>query len=221
MSSVDFHAALGKQLGFIRMSCASFDEGFHDEAIRIAQSVRVIVHDTKSQTSVLTHLGVRDTTLIVSTCLDIKSKLGDPKSPSFGARCITFNGMGTFAAGPQGMSYFPKLGGGMFSYELRAQDWWEQVVFILDESTWVSRKDVVLVAANKDGGAHVDPSLTPFYVRLMKSGDLGYFVDERGRQAPISGHHFVALRQIGYEVLASPSLVALAGRAAGGANIAP
>ena len=38
--------------------------------------------------------------------------------------------------------------------------------------TQVSRKDVVLVAADKDGGAHVDSALTPEYERLIESGDL-------------------------------------------------
>ena len=58
---------LQKQLGFIERSCASFDAGFYDEAIRIAVSIRILLHDTKSSTSLLTLLGAKGITLR-STC---------------------------------------------------------------------------------------------------------------------------------------------------------
>jgi hypothetical protein len=69
---------------------------------------------------------------------------------------------------------------------------------------------LTLSAADKDGGAHVDAVLTPAYERLMESGDLGNFVDDCGNQTPITGHHFVALRQMGHELFASQQLIALA-----------
>jgi hypothetical protein len=39
---------------------------------------------------------------------------------------------------------------------------------------------------------------------------LGVFVDEHGSETPITGHHYVALRQMGYEILNSPDLLKLA-----------
>jgi hypothetical protein len=120
-----------------------------------------------------------------------------------------FNAMGEFAFGMGSARYYPKLGSGMFRSDLPVEQWWTQTVFILDPDTWVSRRDVVLSAADKDGGAHVDASLTPQYERLVASGDLGYFADERGTAVPISGHHYIALRQMGYELLASPALQGL------------
>ncbi|MBZ5562945.1 MAG: hypothetical protein LAP13_11075 [Acidobacteriia bacterium] len=208
MPQVDFHAALRRQLGFLESSCRSFDEGFQDEAIRIAQCTRVMMHDTRKQTSVLTHLGAKNIKL-TSTCKDIASMLRDPKSLAFGGGLQMYNGMGRFAMGPDGTKYFPKLGGGMFRCELPVEDWWAQTVFVLDPETWVSRKEVVLSAADKDGGAHVDASLNPQYERLIESGDLGYFSDQHGTQIPVSGHHYVALRQMGHELLTSPMLLAL------------
>jgi hypothetical protein len=80
----------------------------------------------------------------------------------------------------------------------------------LDNSTRVTRKDVALAARDKDGGAHVDANLTLTYERLIESDELGSFVDESGVRVPITGHHYVALRQMGYEVLNSPELTALA-----------
>ena len=210
MSQVDFKTALGRQLGFMNRSCQSFDAGFHDEAIRIAQCIRVIMHDTKRQKSVLAHLGAKSI-MLTSTCLDIASKMADPNSLTFGLRFQMFNGMGRFSTGPGGTQYFPKLGEGMFRYDLTVDAWWTQAVFILDPDTQVSRKDIVLVAADKDGGAHVDSALTPSYERLIESGDLGYFEDKYGSKTPISGHHYVALRQMGHELLSSPALIDLCG----------
>src|SRR5713101_128556 len=159
MTAVDFRAHLKRQLEFLSRSCQSFDAGSHDEAIRIAQCLRVLMHDTARQKSLLTHLNAKGINLI-STCLDIAAKVRDPNSLGFGGRPLMFNGMGRFSAGPAGASYFPKLGDGMFCYEIPVEQWWTQTVFILDPKTWVSRKDVVLSAADKDGGAHVDSSLT-------------------------------------------------------------
>jgi hypothetical protein len=198
----DFQAALKRQIGFLERSCQSFDGGFEDEAIRIAQCIRVLMHDTKKQTSLLAHLNARNIVLR-SSCLDIASKIQP------GARALKFNGMGQFEVGAAGARYYPKLGNGMFHGDLPVEQWWGQTIFILDPGTWVSRRDVVLDAADKDGGAHVDALLTPVYERLVESGDLGFFVGEHGKQIPISGHHYVALRQMGYELLNSSALLAL------------
>ena len=186
-------------------SCRAFDCGFPDEAIRIAQCIRVLMHDTKSQTSILSHLKAKNIGLL-STCLDIAAKVRQ-----FGGRTLGFNGMGQVEIEPQGSRYYPKLGGsGMFDHTLSVDQWLNETVFILDPGTYVSRQTVVLNAADKDGGAHVDSKLTPVYERLMNSRDLGVFVDEHGSETPITGHHYVALRQMGYELLSSPDILKLA-----------
>jgi hypothetical protein len=204
MAPRDFKESLKRQLGFVERSCQAFDAGFHDEAIRIAQCIRVITHNTKTQTSVLAHLNARNITLL-STCLDIAAKVRQ-----FGGRAVHFNGMGQFDIGPQSARYHPKLGPGMFDHALSVDEWLKETVFILDPDTWVSREGVVLNAADKDGGAHVDAQLTPLYQRLVNSGDLGVFVDGHGSETPITGHHYVALRQMGHELLNSPDLLKLA-----------
>lgn len=210
MTQVDFKLHLCRQLGFIELSCTSFDYGFHDEAIRIATVIRVLIHQTSKSTSLLTHLGATNVG-ILSTCIDIVAKFKDPNSLAYGATPRMFNGMGAFSLG-QNATYAPKLGNSYVQSFLTAHDWWNQVVFILDKNTWVTRKQVALAAANKDGGAHIDTKLTPNYGRLIESGDLGYLISTLENQEivlPITGHHYVALRQMGYEILNSPDLIAL------------
>ncbi len=67
-------ASEDKQLGFLRHSCESFDQGYNDEAIRIVTVLRVLMHDTTDRkgrprsVSLLTHLGAKDKIWLGSTC---------------------------------------------------------------------------------------------------------------------------------------------------------
>jgi hypothetical protein len=89
-------------------------------------------------------------------------------------------------------------------------EWWEQVVLVMGQKAWITRRKLVLGAANKDGGAHVDPRLDNDYQQLLE----GMWTISR-RLGPIEvdiqlrDHHFVAIRQIGHEHLNSPSLTAM------------
>jgi hypothetical protein len=51
-----FSEQLRGQLRFLELSSKAYDEGFSDEAIRIATSVRVLIHETKRQTPLIRHL---------------------------------------------------------------------------------------------------------------------------------------------------------------------
>lgn len=191
---------LGRQLDFIDRSCASFDSGFKDEAIRIAVQIRVILHTTKASTSVLALLGAEKARLLSTV-------------PPISPRTMMFQGMGFHRLGPNGGALLPLLGGGPFQDFVPSTQWWEQVVIVLDPQTRITRKAIVLAAANKDGGAHVDPKLTPAYQALSEEGAYGGYVAARNQEVvwvPATEAHFVALRDMGYELLHSPELVALA-----------
>ena len=63
----DFPAQLQRQIGFLKRSCLTYDSGHQEEALRIAVSLRVPFHDTKSSVSLLTHLGVKALARVLST----------------------------------------------------------------------------------------------------------------------------------------------------------
>jgi len=50
---------LRRQLGYLERSAARYDSGQLDEGIRIATTIRVLVHDTRNSTSLLSHLGAK------------------------------------------------------------------------------------------------------------------------------------------------------------------
>jgi hypothetical protein len=183
-----FREELRKQLGFIETSCAAFDSGNRDEAIRVAASIRVLIQE--SPASLLTHLGAKNINLLSTVVI-----------PENQDRVFAFDGITLFTgAGPR-----PKLDQARDRTPMPVADWWEQVVFIAGQGKFVRRRDLVLTAANKDGGAHVDAKLPASYEGVIKFWTrIGV-----GETDQHLGTHLLALRQLGYEILNSPELIAL------------
>jgi hypothetical protein len=191
--SIDrFRESLRDQLGFITNSCESYDRGHRAEGIRIGGALRTLLHDTGRQTSLLTHLAATDVPLL-STCTEITPDM------------LGIEGMATIVITSAGMTFEPPLDRSSRKRLLPAPQWWTEPVTIVDAGVRVSRRDIALVAANKDGHAHVDATLTAEYQKL-KTG-LWAMLDT-GK--PVSDHHLLYLRQMGFEILNSPELAALA-----------
>jgi len=187
MADDRFRQQLTQQLTFIKNSCDAYDRGETVEAVRIGTSLRVLLHDTSKSTSLLTHLGAKQVPMLST------AKIRD--SIAYGT---AFDGLAGFP-GPQA-----KLGNSSTLIELPAVQWWEQLVIGLGRGRNLSRAVIALTAANKDGGAHVDPDLPPEYLALVDG------VWTKVGAGPVGGHHLLYLRQMGYETLNSPRLVALA-----------
>ena len=82
---------------------------------------------------------------------------------------------------------------------------------IPEERHTITRRDVILGAANKDGGAHVDPKFTPGY-KLLTDGVWTRRVYQGGvavASARIGNSQFPFIRQMAFEVLNSPELLTL------------
>jgi hypothetical protein len=197
--TTDFGQHLRKQLGFLERSCASYDAGHKDEAIRIATTIRVLIHNTKASTSLLKHLNATTINLLSTT-------------PEPSMQTISFVGLGMMRVRSGKMEYFSQLGDGPpVNQSVPVNNWWDQIVMVLN-SQRISRRDIVLAAANKDGGAHVDSRLSAEYAALAKGGAVGSFVYQTEGQrveAPIQNAHLVSLRQMGYELLHSHELLQL------------
>lgn len=202
-----FKRKLASQLGYLERSCKSYDEGYTDEAIRMAVVMRVVLHDTKGKRgsrSLLKHLDAKDI-MLLSTCRP------DDVTPN---TALYFGlGMHKATTDPDKSEYIPGLDKSFYAQEMPAPQWWEQIVHVLNRETRITRKDITLAAANKDGGAHVDERLTPEYEKLASPGSVGAFaVNRKGKQERrlIEDAHLVCLRQMGYELLNSPDLRQLA-----------
>jgi hypothetical protein len=179
-----------RQLQYMHRSCALFDLGYPEEAIRIATAIRVLVHDgprsRKGEGSLLRLLDAEGASLVTT----LKPQPPDP-------RLLMSDGFVLVPGNIRPWKDYllvPPL-------ELPIAEWWTQPIFVVNREP-ITRRDLVLGAANKDGGAHVDKHLSPGYVTAMNLWEM--------KDVPLSMNHFFALRRIGLEVLSSADLYRLA-----------
>jgi hypothetical protein len=171
----------------------------------MAVCLRVLFHDTKNQKSLLTRMGARQARVLSTV-------------PPLPPGAVMFYGMHRLILPVRGTPRISvPLGGASHKEFVQPDQWWEQVIYvggspfrggIPGPQLRIRRKDVVLCAADRDGGAHVDPRLTAEYQALVE----GLWRAKKGSphtEFSVPDDQFVLLRQMGYEVLNSPDLVAL------------
>ena len=187
---------LKAQIAFMQQSAGSYDNGFEDEAKRLAVVIRVLVHDTSQSTSLLTLLDKKDIKFYNSAL-------------SFNPRNLApYNGLTMMKlSSSEGAFYVAPLDGGAptrsrtdkISFGL----WWEGMFVIKDENgKTFTRKELVLSTANMDGGTHVDPHLDKAYANLSRFNSLGWKffrndIEDNFSNSPVSA----SIRQIAHEVL--------------------
>lgn len=191
---------LRRQLQFIKNSCNRFDQGDIAEALRIAVSLRVLFYDkNSSSTSLLTHLGEKDTIHLLSAAKSI----GNVDISNFDIGFIipmNFTSSGIrHTIDPDQAPRFIKI-----------HEWLNEPVFISNGKAF-TRIDIIKAGANQDGGAHVDIKLktetiavkTPFGTMTRRIGDQILSTEN------ITDHHFPLLRHFADEILASTELLNL------------
>lgn len=198
---MDYQEQLKKQLQFLQNSCDGYDAGNKDEGVRIATVLRVLFHQTSQSTSVLTHLQAPYTKLL-STCERI------PPGRTFWPNLTEIKIWPIMRIA----EFIPKLDSARSRNFVSLGQWWRYEKVYLIGTLDLNRSDLVLAAANKDGGAHVAHSLDPQYEDLLNGAGskMTLNLPEGDEDIPFKYGHLSALRQMGYEVLNSPDLLSLA-----------
>lgn len=145
-----------EQFQFIQRSCRSYDEGYEDESIRLATSLRVIFHNTMASTSLIKHLNFNNKIMLSSSggqgnILDLLSWVIDINSP-------------------QPVKTRPQLGDKF--RQISIKEWWDIEQVFTYKTQKYTRKKIILTATNKDGGAHVDEELDKFYEALSAGSGI-------------------------------------------------
>ncbi len=177
------------------MSCDSYDKGFEDEAIRLATTMRVLLHDTGQSTSLLRHLGIKNRMYFICSA----PRLIPTNMVSYTGLLILRSTVG------EGGNYIHASSDGspMPNFWLGFEDWWNQIV-IDDKNSIFTRRDLVLFAANQDGGGHIDDSLTSKYMELTMNNSLGWQYGEGDIIKPFDNSPiYPSIRQIVHELLFS------------------
>ena len=200
----DLKQQLSRQLTFLERSCKEFDAGHYDEAIRMSVTLRVLLHDTPRSTSLLHHLGSNNILLLSTAILPARP---EPVSLALVTPIIQLHSLSAttkplFATSPRHQL-------------VHFINWWrkEPVIALNNGNDPIYRRDLILNAANKDGGAHVDKVQDPLYdTTRLGAGMSVEFCFKHGlpsHEVPFENIHYASLRQIAYEVLNSQSILAL------------
>lgn len=184
---------LREQMALLRTSVDSFYQGNFAESLHIATRIRVLVHETKKGRSLLQQLHGDSRSLPI---LDAgrRSQPSDHEVFRFtlGVRL-----------GP-GAAVWPAVDLASTHYCVSSiGSWMRRVVFrfnsALGPQVTYTRKEVILMLANREGGAHVDPDENPDYVRLLKDLPLGLSVNGVRIETPDLARFLTA--QSGVEML--------------------
>jgi hypothetical protein len=166
----DLAADLAEQRSFLRSSASAYDAGGEAEAKRLALTLRILLHETRTQKALLARMGVRDRIPWTDT------SHGEPP-----AGAIFFSaGLATMrvATGPGGsVTYQPYLAECDAERRQPPQafvDWWKETIMRDSAGNAFSRSDLVVAVANQDGGAHIDDRLNHAYAALTRENSLGF-----------------------------------------------
>jgi hypothetical protein len=187
----EFLVQLQRQLTWLKRSAASYDRGNVDEALRMSAPLRTLLYDKGgSSVSILTHLGIKKTVRLLSTATPAR------------AGAAAWAGITSLRIGENFSyaDYVPKLAGAEVVRNVPFREWWhDEVIYINPAGAKVSRSDIVLWAAHKDGGAHVD-DIVPETYRWLEEG-AGWSItmtpdDGPPRVIQFENAHLSALRQM-------------------------
>jgi hypothetical protein len=189
-----------RQMNFIVTSCNAYDAGIRPEAVRIATAARVLFHVTNNSRSLLrSQLGLRNLKLR-STSVPVTG----PKR-SF---------IGFIGLDPSHSSFRHYGDDSPCDKQVELDTWWndEPILKLASSDETVTRKQLVIAAANKDGGAHVDDARSTEYDRLEAGLNIKTVIGYRDgsrRTVTLRFANLAALRQIGHEILSSAELIQL------------
>ncbi|MNX71365.1 hypothetical protein D3C86_1026790 [compost metagenome] len=187
-----FQEHLSEQTGYLETSGREFDQGRVAEFKRIASAVRTLVHDTGSSTSLLSHLGEKDMPFFSSAHpYDDRNLLSH--HGLIGMRMsATDNGYCAICHMPPGATTLR---------EMPFDEWWSEIVIKDGQGRGLSRRDLILVAANQDGGSHVDGTIDETYHDLARKNSLGWMFSDGVTETALDKAEAHSIRQIGWEIL--------------------
>ncbi len=199
VSKDDLITHLKDQIDFMISSTISFDNEFEGEAKRLAATIRVLVHDTKSCSALLTQLNKMNILFFDS------ASAFDPRNP-LTCNCLLLKRLYKEETEDLEADYIAPLDN---LPPTRNKDkkvsfgrWWNRNTVFKDKGgNLFSRRDIVLTVADKEGGAHIDPTLDQPYANLTKFNSLAWKVHTESKEKDMGNPVPPGIRQIAHEVI--------------------
>lgn len=157
-------AKFKEQMDLLRASLRAFYEGNFAESLRIATTIRILVHESGMSKPLLKQ--ARPDGLQLPILNGVSGSPGDEAIFRFAVSVR------------MGATVAPAVDLACSHYKLSSVGaWWNSEVFTfqsLGRQLVYTRKKVVLILANKEGGAHVDEHEDPDYARLLTDSPLSF-----------------------------------------------
>lgn len=201
----DYIELLKEQVDFMVDACEQFDKGKFNAAKLLATNIRTIVHQTKSSTSLLTHLEKQNQIKFYNTSSMPKKAV---YFLSMVFMCVAVKKVPTqvLEYEPIFLPIFkPKEYHG--SRWLEFDKWWNRKIIISDQLTF-TRSEMVRFMANQDGGTHIDDGVVEKYYKIAKATESMFYLttksldqDPYQKGEPYKYLHFAIVRQIAHELI--------------------
>lgn len=132
----------------------------HEYATALATKLRVLLSDTKKNSSLSHKLGIKKHLLFQSECID---------NPDYASNLMFSSSLVGLQINKKGELFCIPIVPN-FNHKLLCtfNVWWNEIVIDTkgNDSALISRKDVVLTLSDKEGGAHEDDSYADEYYRI-------------------------------------------------------
>jgi hypothetical protein len=163
---------LAQQLGFLKSSLQAYKVGNDAESLRMATTLRVLIHDTTKSHALLKQI---DPNYLNLTILD---------RPDFssGRKILVLYGIGVSRSGDGTGTARPDMTLNDPALQLTPlEKWWNRLVLVFTDSNGqhveFTRRNLVLTLVNKEGGAHVDPTIPVEYEKYVLDAAVPFIVN--------------------------------------------
>ncbi len=188
---------LKDQLELLHMLGEAFDSGARVVAYPLATTIRVLVHQTGSSHALLAQLGELSKMRFLDTALPI-----DPRNllQAHGGLVVMKMASGT------GIEWVPRKEVPPMPHaqphEVPFRSWWESDINRDSDGNLWSRRSMVLSIANKEGGAHIDPTQPLDIHAIEEENSMGWTYNDSlvSGQPASNGPLLPSIRQVAYEL---------------------
>lgn len=180
---------------FIAKSAKGYDDGNEIEALSLAVKIRTLCHDTQRSPSLLNQLGIKKDIWLLSTVPQFV-----PVNPeAYHGLVSKRDTVGPVAAGE--FTPLCNVLDGAINKWHAFEDWWNELV-VNHKAYSFSRKDVVLMVANIEGGTYVNDDADEDYANLEYDISVGWtYSDGVKRYLFSNSEAYAAMREIAHEIL--------------------
>ena len=172
-SKTELFQALNEQITFLSDECNEYDKGNIQYYKKIALSLRVLLYNTQNSISLLKQLS-HEFVFTIPDFIDISTTEGslpNVGSTSFVRASLIISILEHYPDSENVLIPKPiEIVIGK-RYPFRAFKTWftKNIVLLVNEKLFLTRKEAVCLVANKDGGAHVDPKLNEILALLNRN----------------------------------------------------